>query len=127
MIRSGGWGCIFAFLASTVSAFDVPSGFAVEFQESFYERQDGGDVWARFRFVVPAIGDEDVGYSQVVDDFLVLCESYALPSLQGRDIPAQIVISLADRVTEFGAVNPDATQFFEAFKPQNASCMWEEF
>jgi hypothetical protein len=38
-----------------------------------------------------------------------------------------IVISLADQETEFGATNPDATQFFDLFKVKNKTCIWEAF
>lgn len=127
LISSGGWGCILTLISAPTLAFDLPSGLPVEFQESFYERQDDGGLWARFRFVMPAIGAEDVGYAEVADDFLILCENYALPSLSGQDIPGQIIISLADRATEFGVTNPEATQFFEAFRPKDASCIWEDF
>lgn len=123
---AGGWGCILISLASPVSAFDLPSGQPLEFQESFYERQDDGALWARFRFIMPSIGEE-VGYAQVADDFMTLCESYVLPALQGQDMPDQIVVSLADRATEFGKASPEATQFFEAFRPEGASCIWEQF
>ena len=53
-------------------------------------------------------------------------------ALKGSDDMAQhaldgevIVISLADRVTEFGVSDPEATQFFEAFRLSNDTCIWE--
>ncbi|MEM9854856.1 MAG: DUF6497 family protein [Pseudomonadota bacterium] len=122
----GGWGCILTIFAIPAAAFDVPSGEQISFYESFYERQDDGEVWARFRFLMPSIAS-GVSYAQVADDFLTLCEAYALPSLAGQDIPNQIVISLADAPTEFGIANPDVTQYFEAFRPDGASCIWVGF
>lgn len=122
----GGWGCILAAAASPVAAFDVPSGQALSFQESFYERQDSGALWARFRFIMPSVGAE-VAYADVAQDFLSLCEAYVLPSLEGQDQPDLVIISLADRATPFGVANPDATQFFEAFTLSDGSCMWEAF
>lgn len=110
----------------SLAAFEVPSGQALDFQESFYERREDGTLSARFRFIMPAIGGE-VGYAEVADDFLTLCEVYALPALEDRDIPDEIVISLADRATEFGVTNPEATQFFEAFRPEGATCIWDGF
>ncbi|MCH2075667.1 MAG: DUF6497 family protein [Rhodobacteraceae bacterium] len=108
-----------------MSAFEIPSGQPLEFQDSFYERQDGGTLWARFRFIMPSIGDEGVSYAEVADDFMTLCENYVLPSMVGQDLPAKILISIADRATEFGKASPEATQYFEAFKPDGASCIWE--
>jgi len=104
----------------------VPSGHDITFQESFYERQENGALWARFRFIMPAIGT-DAGYADVAADFVSLCESYVLPALAGQQIPDQIVISLADRATAFGVATPEATQFFEAFSLNGASCIWESF
>ncbi|MEO0485804.1 MAG: DUF6497 family protein [Pseudomonadota bacterium] len=123
----GGWGCILTLLTPSIaSAFELPSGHDIRFQDSFYERQDDGALWARFRFVMPAIG-AGVGYDAVAGDFLTLCETYALPSLAGQDIPEQIVISLAAQETEFGVSTPGVVQFFEAFRPESTSCMWEAF
>ena len=36
-----------------------------------------------------------------------------------------IVVSLADRETEFGQSDPDVTQFFEAYRPVDNTCIWE--
>lgn len=129
----GGRGCTLTLAwsilcAAPAAAFDVPSGQALTFQESFYEEQADGALWARYRFVMPAIArGGDVGYAEVADDFLHLCEVYVLPGLNGADLPAQVVISLSDRETEFGMPAPDATQFFEAFAIENGSCIWEDF
>lgn len=135
----GGWGReltrdvksliagVLVFVPGAAAAFDVPSGQDVTFQESFYEEQADGALWARFRFVMPAIArGGEVGYAEVADDFLHLCDVYVLPGLDG-DLPKQIVISLADRETEFGVPDPAATQFFEAFRVESGACMWEGF
>ncbi|MEL6914230.1 MAG: DUF6497 family protein [Pseudomonadota bacterium] len=136
LFSTGGRGCLISFFAivvlcavavpSSAAAFEVPSGQPLDFQESFYERRDDGTLAARFRFIMPAIAEE-VGYVDVADDFLALCERYALPSLADRDMPDEIVISIADRSTEFGVTAKDATQFFEAFRPDGASCIWDGF
>ncbi len=126
---AGGWGCIVIGLSFTpAAAFEVPSGQEITFQESFYERQDDGSLWARFRFVMPAIArGGELSYADVAEDFLKLCEAYVLPALEGQDTPERILISLADRATEFGTATPEATQFFEEFRPEGTSCMWEDF
>ncbi|WP_147126162.1 DUF6497 family protein [Shimia ponticola] len=115
-------------MAAPATAFDVPSGQELTFQESFYEEQADGALWARYRFVMPAIArGGDVGYAEVADDFVHLCEVYVLPGLDAEDLPVQIVISLSDRESEFGVPTPDATQFFEAFRIENGACIWEGF
>lgn len=129
-LKTGEWGCIWfpllTIFAVEAQAFELPSGEAITFQESFYERQDDGALWARFRFVMPNLGPA-LPYAAVADDFMVLCEAYVLPALADQEMPAQIVISLADRETPFGIAVPEATQYFEAFRPEGLSCIWEGF
>lgn len=122
----GGWGCAFLTCATPLLAFDVPSGQALTFQESFLEEQESGQVWARFRFVMPAIA-QGLTYGDLTDDFVHLCQVYVVPGLEPAAMPDQIVISIGDRATEFGLPHPEATQFFEAFSVQNGDCIWGEF
>ena len=41
--------------------------------------------------------------------------------------PSQIIISLSDKKTAFGAYDPEVVQLFEAFRlpPDRDSCEWE--
>ena len=56
-----------------------------------------------------------------------LCAAFALSYIEDFALEGQvIVISLAARETEFGQADPDATQFFEAYRPDGTSCIWEE-
>lgn len=106
----------------------VPSGYDLNLQEVLYEvRQDNSQV-ARFRYVMPLIGQEGVTFDDVEPDFLYLCEVHARRSVEteGRKVD-QIIISLADRETEFGVASHVATQFFEAFRVENGACIWEGF
>lgn len=131
-----GWGRIFFVVLGSVlstavgpgsaQAFDLPSGQDAALQESFYEAQENGELWARFRFVMPGLA-QGLTYGDVEADFMTLCSDYALPSMQGAQIPSQIIISLASAETEFGLPNADVTQFFEAFHVKNEACMWGEF
>ena len=41
--------------------------------------------------------------------------------------PSQIVISLSDRAVPFGEADPEATQFFEAYRVEGGACIWEMF
>ncbi|MDO5604669.1 MAG: DUF6497 family protein [Paracoccus sp. (in: a-proteobacteria)] len=63
-------------------------------------------------------------------DIVWLCETVALPMLPPKGAagrPAQIVISLSDRATAFGEIDPEAVQLFEGFSPSddNQFCLWE--
>jgi hypothetical protein len=57
-----------------------------------------------------------------------LCETYAVPRLaQTGPQPSQIVISFAQQETEFGIADPDITQFFEAYRVEDGTCILEFF
>ncbi len=108
----------------------LPSGVAYSLQETVLDvKPDGISTYARFRFVAPVIGKPGgPGFAELADDFLVLCGAYALPRVMSATPPPdKIAISMADRVTELGVANPQATQFFELFRPENGRCIWEEF
>lgn len=107
----------------------VPSGQKVVLQEVLLDETPGA-LWARFRFVAPAIARDGgtVDYGQAGLDMDHLCASLALGYLKDRGIaPARVVISLSDRSLAFGAPAPEATQFFEAYRPDGDLCIWEEF
>ena len=114
-------------LAPPAFAIEVPSGQPVALHEVLVDTL-GGETWLRFRFVAPQIGvaGAGFGYEQVADDMTHLCEALARPYM-GEDALAGdvIVVSLADRETEFGEANPEATQFFEAYRPVDNTCIWE--
>lgn len=115
--------------ATPALAINVPSGQPLELQEVLVDRQDT-QTWLRFRFVAPQIA-RDTGaldYADTVPDFLHLCDALAVPYMADYQLTGDmIVISLADRATEFGAPDPDVTQFFEAFRIRDGACIWEEF
>lgn len=114
---------------SPACASDVPSGQSVSLHEVLIdEREDA--TWLRFRFLAPQIGsgDGNIGYDVAGQDMLHLCDTLALTYIEDFELPGdRIVISLMDRVTEFAVADPDATQYFEAFRPVDGSCMWDEF
>jgi len=104
----------------------VPSGQAVTFHEVLLDQAPGA-LWARFRFVAPDIGGA-VDHDASAADMDHLCAEFALPYLADNGIsPARVVISLSDRVVPFGEAAPDATQYFEAYRPEDGRCIWEGF
>lgn len=107
----------------------VPSGQSVTLAEVLLDSL-AGEPWARFRFVAPGISRVNgrISYDVAIIDMEALCNSYALPYLDANKTEvARIVISMSDRALEFGASDPAATQFFETYRRENDSCIWEEY
>ncbi|PCI06834.1 hypothetical protein COB72_11370 [bacterium] len=107
----------------------VPSGQPVTLSEVLIDEQPGG-IWVRFRFIAPDISRKGgaVSYDIAAPDMDHLCETLVLSYLQEYALtPARVVISLSDRNVPFGASAPEATQFFEAYRPETSRCIWEEF
>ncbi len=113
--------------ATTALAVDAPSGQPIDLQEVLID-DVGGEAWLRFRFIAPQIAREtgSIDIDTAIPDMKHLCTAFALPYLDEYSLSAQmIIISFADRPTEFGETDPDATQFFEAFRVENGTCIWE--
>jgi hypothetical protein len=115
-----------AMLATPLAAADVPSGQPVTLHEVLVDAQDT-TTYLRFRFIAPQIG-KDVDFDVAGPDMMHLCQNVALGYMTDYALEGdKIVISFMDRITEFGVPDPDAVQYFEAFKPKNDTCMWDDF
>lgn len=118
---------LFSLAVPSVSAADaiaVPSGQSLSFLE-FISEDDGNRV--RFRFLAPQIGTK-FQYMDVMGDFQVVCDEQVMPALVANAMePIQIVLSMSAVDIPFGEDNPDVLQFFEIFRPENGTCIWEEF
>jgi len=120
-------------IAGPLSAQDgnrlsVPSGQLVELDEVLLDNNPG-ELWLRFRFIAPKIGDAvgRISYDVAAADMAHLCRTLVIPYVAHHQLqPARVVISLSDRPVEFGNSDPDATQYFEAFRLQQSACIWEE-
>lgn len=116
--------------AAAQAAVEVPSGQPVSALDVVLDAPGPKGMTARFRFVAPHIGagDAQPDFALIERDMEFLCQEIALPKLaeQGAQV-AQVIISLSDRAVPFGEVAPDATQFFEAYRPENGLCIWEGF
>lgn len=107
-------------------AVQVPSGADMALYGVLLDEAPGA-LWARFRFVAPGLGD-DLSAEAAGGDMDYLCDAVAVPYLTHNQIdPARVVISVADREVEFGKKTPEATQVFEAYRLENAVCIWEAF
>lgn len=104
----------------------LPSGLSAYLHEMLWDRPGGGLVY-RFRFVAEDFtGKED--FEKQSEDLEFLCNDYAIDKL--ADIgpkPSQIVISLADKPSEFGKYEPDVEQIFESFSVEDGACIWDIF
>jgi len=109
-------------------AVETPSGQAVTLEDILLDDNPGA-LWARFRFLAPDLPAPDrLDPEQSALDMQALCDQIAAPYLVDNSIsPARIVISMADRIVPFGEADPSATQYFEMFRLENASCIWEAF
>ena len=109
----------------------VPSGQPVSLFEVIpEERPEMGETWVRFRFLAPGIarGPEAMSFEETEADMLYLCENVALPAILADDRNFDLVfISLSDREVALGTADPEATQFFEGYRPEAATCILEEF
>lgn len=131
-----GWGrgivlmsLLLAGAAVAQGTMPVPSGQTVTLTEVLIDDAPG-ETWLRFRFLAPEIA-RDGGRIDAVTagtDMDHLCAHLALPYMEAQNLTAaRIVVSLMDREVPFGLADPDATQFFEAYRPDGARCIWEEF
>ncbi|WP_276150662.1 MULTISPECIES: DUF6497 family protein [unclassified Sulfitobacter] len=117
----------FLLAASPALAADVPSGQPVTLHEVLVDAVES-ETWLRFRFIAPDIAraGRAMAYDVAAEDMMHLCTALALPYSDTHALAGDmIIISLADRVTEFGVPAPEATQFFEAFRPVDNTCIWE--
>ncbi|MCT4556975.1 MAG: DUF6497 family protein [Pelagimonas sp.] len=106
---------------------DLPSGLSVTLQEHFVDTLPDGSDQARFRFVAPGLG-QGAGFARVESDFPILCADIAVPTLATtRPDVTQVIISMAAKPLAFGATDPSVVQYFEAFRIENGSCIWEVF
>lgn len=123
----GAWLIICSVIATPVAALDVPSGQPVTLHEVLLD-EVGTEAWVRFRFITPDIARDggSVTYEVAADDMTHLCEQLAIPYIGEFALTADvIIIALADRTTEFGIPDPDATQFIEAYRADGDACSWE--
>jgi hypothetical protein len=105
----------------------VPSGQSVTLLDVVLNAPGPAGAAARFRFVAPGIGNGSVDFDTAVTDMAALCQTYALPRVKSTvPQPQQIIISLSAAPVEFGA-QTDVVQFFEAYRIEGDTCIWEVF
>ena len=104
----------------------VPSGREIRLIDVITNAPSSEGAAARFRFLAPGLTDADLAAS--ADDMQALCETYALPRIDGMvPEPQQIIISLSAEAVPFGEPAPEVLQLFEAYRVENGTCQWEPF
>ncbi len=104
----------------------LPSGLKVVLQEMIWNERGNGLAY-RFRFVATDLTGQE-SFEETMTDLEYLCNSYAVPRLSNvGPQPNQIVISIANRESEFGVMDPDLIQVFEAYRLDQGGCIWEMF
>jgi hypothetical protein len=111
-------------MASEAEVLSLPSGLTA----TPYEVRTGNGGIYRYRFLAPEFTAEGQSLGLLMIDLEYLCNAYALAHLANAEpVPKQVIISLADRESEFGAIDPDVTQVFEAYRVEDGACKWEMF
>lgn len=121
------FGLICASATLSNAGNDVPSGQPITLHEVLVDDVNG-ESWLRFRFIAPRIARAvgEITFAEAGADMEHLCGAVAVPYLAEYALESDlVVISLADQETEFGETNPEATQFFEAFRIKDDACIWE--
>jgi Family of unknown function (DUF6497) len=105
----------------------VPSGQVVTLQDVIWNVPGPEGLALRFRFVAPEIAEGGrVDFDMAVNDIKALCQDYAVSRVSNfGPVPQQIIISLSEKPTPFGESAPDVKQFFEAFRIEDGTCIWE--
>ena len=115
---------LLAAVPAWAEPISVPSGQPLEFIEAFWDLADEGSPGLRIRLLAPEIGN-DLAFADVAPDFRHLCRTLGLPRLTRDGADSSIIIDLLDRPVPFGTSDPEAVQFFEAFRVEGGDCVWQ--
>jgi Family of unknown function (DUF6497) len=104
----------------------VPSGREVTLIDVITNAPGPNGAAARFRFLAPGLSDADA--EAAAQDMQMVCDSFAVSRIDGMvPEPQQIIISFMSETVPFGEPAPNVVQFFESYRVENDSCIWEVF
>jgi hypothetical protein len=107
-------------------AIAVPSGRDLSLIEIVTNAPGPSGAAARFRFLAPGLTQDDAVTAAV--DMQALCDSFALPRIDGMvPAPQEIILSFSADAVPFGEAAPDTVQFFEAYSVATGACVWEPY
>ncbi len=114
-------------IEGSADVIPVPSGQPVVLQDVVWNVIGSQGFTLRFRFVAPEIrSGGTVDFDTAVADMQALCVNFAKDRVTNfGGIPEQIIISMAEKPVAFGETLPDVVQFFEAFRIDGDTCIWE--
>ncbi len=113
-----------AALPAWAEPVSVPSGQKLELLEAFWDGADETSRTLRLRFLAPQIGGAR-SFADVEADFLHLCRAHGLPRVPPGRQHSLVVVNMSDRPVPFGTSDPEAVQYFEAFRIESGDCVWE--
>jgi len=126
------WAVVVLALATPAAGQEItlPSGRIATFFDLITDRPGPAGRTYRFRFLDPqiALGGTETGIDDRGADMDHLCSEFVLPRLATiGPPPQQVIISISDKPVEFGAADPGASQYFEAYSVEGGVCSWEGF
>lgn len=101
----------------------MPSGLEAQLHEIL----DAGDGAFRARYVAPGFDAAASDPEILLSDMNALCER-AVTLIMAEDANLRhVTVSVADRPAEFGVLDTEVNQSFEAFGVTDGVCIWEAF
>ncbi|WP_324751632.1 DUF6497 family protein [Roseovarius sp. Pro17] len=104
-------------------SLQLPSGA----QAQLYEVIGQGTAEVRLRYVSAGFDPRGADTELLLADMTFICETNVLEGASQYDTPQNVIVSLADRPSEFGVLNTEVQQIFEAFSVDDNTCIWEAF
>ncbi|MEX1235170.1 MAG: DUF6497 family protein [Roseovarius sp.] len=101
----------------------LPSGISARLHEVIGPEE--GHL--RLRYVADGFDPLGVDPEVLLADMTFLCENSVLPEVEALGTSPRITVSIADRPAEFGVLDTDVRQSFEAFTIDGDTCIWEAF
>ena len=107
----------------------LPSGLVVNRQEVRLEPVGAvthGVTTVRLRYVSTQLEEKAFPFERIEGDFAKLCSSFGL-KIRSQSAPQaeQVIISIASRPTAFGETAPNVVQYFDAFRVEQDTCVWD--
>ncbi|MCF7699677.1 DUF6497 family protein [Loktanella sp. M215] len=105
----------------------VPSGLEISLYDVIL---DADSQVARFRFLVPAIAPEagNKTFGDVIGDLQFVCDSVIVPALLEHGwTTGDVVLSVSDKPVDFGTYDSQVVQYFQPFRLDRDTCVWEDF
>lgn len=108
----------------------APSGLGYAQEDPLFEpigAYEGARRTVRLRFVAPELANpERFGFEVVEPDFQALCDQVG-PEIVANSAPNahQVIISVASEPVVFGESAPSVVQYFDLFRVEGDTCIWE--